>query len=150
MEIIGMEDFINPYKDVKLKTHLLWMTLSTIANYSSAGNISSKYVRAYLAIMVWLLITFNSDRSGAQRLIMAFLYFEFNSIDRITEAMNHSAIIIKAAMLCMGLSSILVNPEMNYEQAIVLTILLAAAEYIPYQWEIETLIPRAIKYFKIK
>jgi hypothetical protein len=47
----------------------------------------------------------------------------------------------------MGLSSILVNPEMNYEQAIVLTILLAAAEYIPYQWEIETLIPRAIKYF---
>ena len=63
MEIIGMEDFINPYKDVKLKTHLLWMTLSTIANYSSAGNISSKYVRAYLAIMVWLLVTFNSDRS---------------------------------------------------------------------------------------
>jgi len=47
MEIIGMDDFINPYKDVKLKTHLLWMTLSTIANYSSAGNISSKYVRAY-------------------------------------------------------------------------------------------------------
>ena len=84
---------------------------------------------------------------GAQRLIMAFLYFEFNSIDRITEAINHSAIIIKAAMLCMGLSSILVNPEMNYEQAIVLTILLAAAEYIPYQWEIETLIPRAIRYF---
>jgi hypothetical protein len=53
-------------------------------------------------------------------------------------------------MLCMGLSSVLVNPEMNYEQAIVLTILLAAAEYIPYQWEIETLVPRVIKYFKTK
>jgi hypothetical protein len=150
MEVIRMDDFVIPYKDIKLKTYVLWMTLSTIANYSSVGNISSKYVRSYLAMMVWLLATFNSDQSRTQRLIMIVLYLEFNPIDRIIEAINHSAILIKAAMLCMSLSSILVNPEMDYEQAIVLTILLAIAELMPYQWEIETLVPGIIEYFRIK
>jgi hypothetical protein len=150
MEVIRIEDFINPYKDVKLKTYVLWMTLLTIANYSSTGNISSKYVRSYLAILVWLLPTFNSDRSGAQRLMIVILYLEFNPIERVVDAVNHSANIIKAALLCMSLSLILVNPEMNYEQAFVLTILLAIAEMIPYQWEIEIFIPRIIEYLKIR
>ncbi len=150
MEVIGMEDFVNPYRDVKLKTHLLWMTLSTIANYSSSGNISNKYVRSYLALMVWLLTVFNSNRSGVQRLIMVFLYLEFNPTEKVIESINHSALIVKAAMLCISLSSILVNPEMNYEQAMVLTMLLAAAEYMPYQWEVETLVPRFIEYLRSK
>ncbi len=145
-----MDDFINPYKDIKLKTYVLWMALSTIANYSSIGSISNKYVRSYLAMMVWLLVTFNSDRSRTQRLIILVLYLELNPIDRVIETVNHSAILIKAAMLCMSLSLILDNPEMDCEQAIVLTILLAIAEWMPYQSEIETLVPRIIEYFRIK
>jgi len=63
MDISGMIEYYNPYKEVSERTHLIWVNIVTIANRIPIEETISKFIISYLAIVVWLLIIMNKNRS---------------------------------------------------------------------------------------
>ncbi len=98
-----MEEFANPYKEINIGTHLVWITIATTANYTSIEGVVCKCIRSYLALVVWLLIILNRKRSLWQRGGILIIYLKFNSMARIIENLSYSMTVIKIGMLGVSL-----------------------------------------------
>jgi hypothetical protein len=97
----------NPYKEIRLRTHLAWVAIVTIANHIPAETTLSKFIRSYLAMVVWLLIILNKNRILIQRAAILIVYLEFNTIGRIIENLSYSIMIIKVGMFCVSIEQVI-------------------------------------------
>jgi hypothetical protein len=141
---MNMEEFINPYKEINIGTHLVWVTIATIANYTSVEGIVGKCIRSYLALVVWLLIILNRKRSLWQRGAILITYLKINSMARIIENLSYSMTIIKIGVLGVSLEQIICNNTIEGIQAVVLLHFLIVAMCLPDGAEIESNLTRLI------
>ena len=132
-----MEEFANPYKEVSIGIHLVWVVIATIANYSPIEGIVGKCIRSYLALVVWLLIILNKKRNLWQRGIILTLYLKLNSIAKVIENLSYTITIIKIGMLCVSLEQVIHNNTIQSIQIIVLLHFTIIAMYLPDGEEIE-------------
>jgi hypothetical protein len=142
-----MEEFTNPYKDINIGTHLVWITIVTTANYIPMEGVIGKCIRSYLALVVWLLIILNRKRNLWQRGAILTIYLKFNSMTRIIENLSYSMTVIKIGMLGVSLEQIACNDITEGVKMVVLLHFMMAAICLPNGEEIEsTLIKLIIGY----
>ena len=141
-----MIEYYNPYKEVSLRTHLIWVTIVTIANRIPIEETISKFIISYLAIVVWLLIIMNKNRSLVQRVAILAVYLEFNTINKIIENLSYSVIVTKMGMLCVSLGQISNNIN-GITRSIILLYFIMIATYLPDGKEVELkLTKKVIRY----
>jgi hypothetical protein len=149
MDISGMIEYYNPYKEVSLRTHLIWVTIVTIANRIPIEETISKFIISYLAIVVWLLIIMNKNRSLVQRVAILAVYLEFNTINKIIENLSYSVIVTKMGMLCVSLGQIISNNINGITRSIILLYFIMIATYLPDGKEVELkLTKKVIRYLQ--
>jgi len=146
MERLDLSDLPNPYKGISLKTYTFWIGLSTVANHTVANTISCNFIRAYLALLLWIMLIFNSDRSIIHRMMIYLSYLEFNPRSKIIENIDYSVMVIKWGLISLSLEQILFNPSMEIFQAIVITHLVVIAIYMPSKIDIEEMFDKVISY----
>jgi hypothetical protein len=146
MERLDLPDLPNPYKVISLKTYVFWIGLSTVANHTVANTISCSFIRAYLALLLWVMLIFNSDRSIIHRMMIYLSYLEFNPRSKIIENIDYSVMVIKWGLISLSLEQILFNPSMEIFQAIVITHLVVIAIYMPSKIDIEEMFDKVISY----
>jgi hypothetical protein len=147
MEELDLSDLPNPYKGISLKTYAFWIGLSTVANHTVANTISCNFVRAYLALLLLIMLIFNSDRSIIHRMMIYLLYLEFNPRSKIIENIDYSVMVIKWGLTSLSLEQILFNPSMEILHAIIVTQLIAIAIYMPDKVDTEEIFYKIISYF---
>ena len=133
-----MEETTNPYKEISIGTHLVWITIATTANYIPMEGIVGKCIRSYLALVVWLLIILNRKRSLWQRGAILTIYLKFNSMARIIENLSYSMTVIKIGMLGVSLEQIVCNNTIEDVKMIVLLHFMMIAIGLPDGEEIES------------
>jgi len=133
-----MEEFTNPYKEINIETHLVWIAIATIANYIPMEGIVGKCIRSYLALVVWLLIILNGKRSLWQRGVILTIYLKFNSMARIIENLSYSMTVIKVGMLGVSLEQIICNNTIENVKMVVLLHFMTVAICLPSGEEIES------------
>jgi len=133
-----MEEFTNPYKEINIETHLVWIAIATTANHIPMEGIVGKCVRSYLALVVWLLIILNRKRSLWQRGAILIIYLKLNSMARIIENLSYSMTVIKIGMLGVSLEQIICNNIIESAKMIVLLHFLMVAICLPSGEEIES------------
>jgi len=142
-----MEEATNPYKEISIGTHLMWITIATTANHIPMEGIVGKCIRSYLALVVWLLIILNRKRSLWQRGAILTMYLKFNSMTRIIENLSYSMTVIKIGMLGVGLEQIICNNIIENVKMVVLLHFMTVAICLPSGEEIESnLIKLTISY----
>ena len=146
MERLDLPDLLNPYKVISLKTYAFWIGLSTVANHTVANTISCNFIRAYLALLLWVMLIFNSDRSIIHRMMIYLSYLEFNPRSKIIENINYSVMVIKWGLISLSLEQILFNPSMEIFQAIIITHLVVIAIYMPNKIDTEEMFDKVISY----
>jgi hypothetical protein len=147
MERLDLPDLPNPYKVISLKTYVFWIGLSTVANHTVANTISCSFIRAYLALLLWVMLIFNSDRSIIHRMMIYLSYLEFNPRSKIIENIDYSVMVIKWGLISLSLEQILFNPSMEIFQAIIITHLVVIAIYMPNKIDTEEMFGKVISYF---
>jgi hypothetical protein len=147
MERLDLPDLLNPYKVISLKTYAFWIGLSTEANHTVANTISCSFIRAYLALLLWVMLIFNSDRSIIHRMMIYLSYLEFNPRSKIIENIDYSVMVIKWGLISLSLEQILFNPSMEIFQAIIITHLVVIAIYMPNKIDTEEMFGKVISYF---
>ena len=147
MERLDLPDLPNPYKVISLKTYVFWIGLSTVANHTVANTISCSFIRAYLALLLWVMLIFNSDRSIIHRMMIYLSYLEFNPRSKIIENIDYSVMVIKWGLISLSLEQILFNPSMEIFQAIIITHLVVIAIYMPSKIDTEEMFGKVISYF---
>jgi hypothetical protein len=133
-----MEEFTNPYKEINIETHLVWIAIATIANYIPMEGIVCKCIRSYLALVVWLLIILNRKRSLWQRGAILIIYLKLNSMARIIENLSYSMTVIKIGMLGVSLEQIICNNIIESVKMVILLHFITVAIYLPSGEEIES------------
>jgi len=133
-----MEEATNPYKEISIGTHLVWITIATTANYIPMEGIVGKCIRSYLALVVWLLIILNRKRSLWQRGAILTIYLKFNSMARIIENLSYSMTVIKIGMLGVSLEQIICNNIIESAKMVVLLHFMTVAICLPSGEEIES------------
>ncbi len=133
-----MEEFTNPYKEIKIEVHLVWIAIATTANYIPMEGILSKCIRSYLALVVWLLIILNRKRSLWQRGAILIIYLKLNSMARIIENLSYSMTVIKIGMLGVSLEQIICNNIIESVKMVILLHLMTVAICLPSGEEIES------------
>ena len=133
-----MEGATNPYKEISIGTHLVWITIATTANYIPMEGIVGKCIRSYLALVVWLLIILNRKRSLWQRGAILTIYFKFNSMARIIENLSYSMTVIKIGMLGVSLEQIICSNIIESVKMIVLLHFMTVAICLPSGEEMES------------
>ncbi len=133
-----MEEFTNPYKETNIETHLVWITIATTANYIPMEGIVSKCIRSYLALVVWLLIILNRNRSLWQRGAILTVYLKFNSMARIIENLSYSMTVIKIGMLGISLEQIVCNNITEGVKMVVILHFMMVAICLPNGEDIES------------
>jgi len=146
MERLDLPDLPNPYKVISLKTYAFWIGLSTVANHTVANTISCNFIRAYLALLLWVMLIFNSDRSIIHRMMIYLSYLEFNPRSKIIENIDYSVMVIKWGLISLSLEQILFNPSMEIFQAIIITHLVVIAIYMPNKIDTEEMFDKVISY----
>jgi hypothetical protein len=147
MERLDLPDLPNPYKVISLNTYAFWIGLSTVANHTVANTISCSFIRAYLALLLWVMLIFNSDRSIIHRMMIYLSYLEFNPRSKIIENIDYSVMVIKWGLISLSLEQILFNPSMEIFQAIIITHLVVIAIYMPNKIDTEEMFGKVISYF---
>jgi hypothetical protein len=135
---MNMEEFTNPYKEINIGTHLVWITIATAANYISVEGVVGKCIRSYLALVVWLLIILNRKRSLWQRGAILIIYLKINSMARIIENLSYSMTVIKIGMLGVSLEQIVCNNTIEGVKVVVLLHFTIVAMCLPDGEEIES------------
>jgi hypothetical protein len=133
-----MEEATNPYKEISIGTHLVWITIATTANYIPMEGMVGKCIRSYLALVVWLLIILNRKRSLWQRGAILTIYLKFNSMAKIIENLSYSITVIKIGMLGVSLEQIVCNNIIEGVKMIVLLHFMMVAICLPDGEEIES------------
>jgi hypothetical protein len=133
-----MEETTNPYKEISIGTHLVWITIATTANYIPMEGIVGKCIRSYLALVVWLLIILNRKRSLWQRGAILTIYLKFNSMARIIENLSYSMTVIKIGMLGVSLEQIVCNNIIEGVKMVVPLHFMMVAICLPDGEEIES------------
>ena len=133
-----MEEFTNPYKEINIEVHLVWIAIATTANYIPMEGIVGKCIRSYLALVVWLLIVLNRKRSLWQRGAILTIYLKFNSMARIIENLSYSMTVIKMGILGVSLEQIICNNIIESVKMIVLLHFMMVAICLPNGEEIES------------
>jgi hypothetical protein len=146
MERLDLSNLPNPYKGISLKTYAFWIGLSTVANHTVANTTSCNFIRAYLALLLWVMLIFNSDRSIIHRIMIYLLYLEFNPRSKIIENIDYSVMVIKWGLTSLSLEQILFNPNMEIFHAIIVTHLIVLATYMPDKIDIEEVFNKVISY----
>jgi hypothetical protein len=139
---MNLEEFANPYKEISIGTHLVWVTIATIANCTSVEGTVSKCIRSYLALVVWLLIILNRKRSLWQRGAIFIAYLKINSMARIIENLSYSITVIKVGMIGVGVEQIICNNTIEGIQVVILLHFLIVAMCLPDGEEIESKLTR--------
>jgi hypothetical protein len=147
MEMLDLIEFPNPYRKTSFKAYLFWTGISTVANHAIANTITCIFIRAYLAMIVALILLFNKDKSVIHRLMIYLIYLEVNPRIRIIENLNYSVMVIRLGMLSMSLEQIILNPNMEIAQAIILIHLIIIAAYLPNHIDTQEAIAKTISYF---
>lgn len=147
MEMLDLIEFPNPYRKTSFKAYLFWTGISTVANHAIANTITCIFIRAYLAMIVALILLFNKDKSVIHRLMIYLIYLEVNPRIRIIENLNYSVMVIRLGMLSMSLEQIILNPNMEIAQAIILIHLIIIAAYLPNYIDTQEAIAKTISYF---
>ena len=130
METLELIEFPNPYRKTSFKAYLFWTGISTVANHAIANTITCIFIRTYLAMIVALILLFNKNKSIIHRLMIYLIYLEVNPRIRIIENLNYSVMVIRLGMLSMSLEQIILNPNMEIAQAIILIHLIVVAATI--------------------
>ena len=133
-----MEEFTNPYKEISIGTHLVWITIVTTANYIPMERIVCKCIRSYLALVVWLLIILNRKRGLWQRGAILIIYLKLNSMARIIENLSYSMTVIKIGMLGVSLEQIICNNIIESVKMVILLHFMTVAICLPSGEEIES------------
>ena len=133
-----MEEATNPYKEISIGTHLVWITIATTANYIPMEGIVGKCIRSYLALVVWLLIILNRKRGLWQRGAILIIYLKLNSMARIIENLSYSMTVIKIGMLGVSLEQIVCNNIIEGVKMVVLLHFMMVAICLPDGEEIES------------
>ena len=133
-----MEEFTNPYREISIGTHLMWITIATTANYIPMEGVVGKCIRSYLALVVWLLIILNRKRDLWQRGAILIIYLKFNSMARIIENLSYSMTVIKIGMLGVSLEQIVCNNIIEGVKMVVLLHFMMVAICLPDGEEIES------------
>ena len=133
-----MEEFTNPYKEINIETHLVWIAIATIANYIPLEGIVGKCIRSYLALVVWLLIILNRKRSLWQRGAILMIYLKLNSRARIIENLSYSMTVIKIGMLGVSLEQIIGSNIIESIKMVVILHFMMVAICLPDGEEIES------------
>jgi hypothetical protein len=141
---MNIEEFANPYKEINIGTHLVWITIATTANYIPMEGIVGKCIRSYLALVVWLLIILNRKRDLWQRGAILIIYLKFNSMARIIENLSYSMTVIKIGMLCVSLEQIVCNNTIEGVRMVVLLHFMVVAMWLPDGEEIESNLTKLI------
>ncbi len=139
-----MEEATNPYKEINIGTHLVWITIATTANYIPMEGIVGKCIRSYLALVVWLLIILNRKRSLWQRGAILIIYLKLNSMARIIENLSYSMTVIKIGMLGVSLEQIVYNNIIEGVKMVVLLHFMMVAICLPNGEEIESNLTKLI------
>jgi hypothetical protein len=147
METLDLIEFPNPYRKTSFKAYLFWTGISTVANHAIANTITCIFIRTYLAMIVALILLFNKDKSIIHRLMIYLMYLEVNPRTRIIENLNYSVMVIRLGMLSMSLEQIILNPNMEIAQAIILIHLIIVAAYLPNYIDTQEAIAKTISYF---
>ena len=133
-----MEEITNPYKEISIGTHLVWITIATTANYIPMEGIIGKCIRSYLALVVWLLIILNRKRSLWQRGAILMIYLKLNSMARIIENLSYSVTVIKIGMIGVSLEQIICNNIIESVKMVILLHFMTVAICLPSGEEIES------------
>jgi hypothetical protein len=133
-----MEEATNPYKEISISTHLVWIIIATITNYIPMEGIACKCIRSYLALVVWLLIILNRKRSLWKRGAILIIYLKLNSMARIIENLSYSVTVIKIGMLGVSLEQIICNNIIESVKMVILLHFMTIAICLPSGEEIES------------
>jgi hypothetical protein len=147
MERLDLSDLANPYKGISLKAYIFWIGMSTLANHTAASTVVCNLIRAYLALVVWLMLIFISDRSIKHRMMIYLLYLEINPRSKIIENFDYSVIIIKWGMISMSLEHIILHPYMEIAHAVIITHIIVIAAYMPNKIETDKVFNKMISFF---
>ncbi len=58
MEPVDFLTIGKPYRNIRLRTYFVWMTISIIANLCNARTVTAIFIRSYLSMIVWLMLIF--------------------------------------------------------------------------------------------
>ncbi len=99
MEPVDFLTIGKPYRNIRLRTYFVWMTISIIANLCNARTVTAIFIRSYLSMIVWLMLIFNHDRDKAQRCLLFLTYMRLNPWERVIENLMYTAITVKLGLL---------------------------------------------------
>jgi hypothetical protein len=136
MEPLNFLTIGKPYRSVRLRTYLVWATISIIANLCNARTVTTFFIRSYLSMIVWLMLLFNHDRYKAQRCLIFLIYMGLSPWNKAIENLMYTANIVKIGLLFSCLEAWIIKPYMSAGEAILNLVLFIIATYLPGNWKI--------------
>jgi len=131
------------YRSIRLRTYLVWVTISIVVNLCDTRTVATFFIRSYLSMIVWLMLLFNHDRNKAQRCLIFLIYMELSPWNEVIENLMYKAIILKIGLFFSCLEALIMRPYMSAGEAITNLTLFIVASYLPGNWKILYLLAKS-------
>ena len=66
------------YRSIRLRTYLVWLTISIVANLCDTRTGTTFFITSYLSMIVWLMLLFNHDRNKVERCLIFLIHKELS------------------------------------------------------------------------
>ena len=127
---------MNSYEASSIKTHIIWVVITTIANHIPIEGVIGKCIRSYLAMVLWLLLILNNKENLIRKGAILLIYLKFNPVANIIENISYSILVVKIGMLCVTLEQIIYDRTVEIIRIMILLHFAMVAMYLPDSKEI--------------